>query len=33
MERIYSKLKKAYDTAKEIGDTSKQKNLKRGLMS
>ena len=31
MERIYSKLKKAYDTAKEIGDTSKAEELKKRI--
>ena len=31
MERIYSKLKKAYDTAKEIGDTSKAEELEKGI--
>lgn len=31
MERIYSKLKKAYDTAKEIGDTSKAEELEKSI--
>ena len=31
MERIYSKLKKAYDTAKEIGDTSKAEELEKRI--
>ncbi|MDB1026716.1 MULTISPECIES: LPD38 domain-containing protein [Bacteroidaceae] len=31
MERIYSKLKKAYDTAKEIGDTSKVAELEKRI--
>jgi N12 class adenine-specific DNA methylase len=31
MERIYSKLKKAYDTAKEIGDTSKAEGLEKRI--
>lgn len=31
MERIYSKLKKAYDTAKEIGDTSKTEELEKRI--
>lgn len=31
MERIYSKLKKAYDTAKEIGDISKAEELEKRI--
>ena len=31
MESIYSKLKKAYDTAKEIGDTSKAEELEKRI--
>jgi N12 class adenine-specific DNA methylase len=31
MERIYSKLKKAYDTAKEVGDTSKAEELEKRI--
>lgn len=31
MERIYSKLKKAYDTAKEIRDTSKAEELEKRI--
>jgi N12 class adenine-specific DNA methylase len=31
MERIYSKLKKAYDTAKKIGDTSKAEELEKRI--
>lgn len=31
MECIYSKLKKAYDTAKEIGDTSKAEELEKRI--
>jgi N12 class adenine-specific DNA methylase len=31
MERIYSKLKKAYDTAKEIGDASKAEELEKRI--
>lgn len=31
MERIYSKLKKAYDIAKEIGDTSKAEELEKRI--
>lgn len=31
MERIYSKLKKAYDTAKEIGDTSEAEELEKRI--
>lgn len=31
MEHIYSKLKKAYDTAKEIGDTSKAEELEKRI--